>query len=402
MKMKNREIKKIIREKAYEKNIPDVSFLIKKKLDMNYHYQEEKVTVKKRFNLRPLYMSLAASMFVIFIVVLTLITPSKEVDLFANSEFSNNVLLSAISTSELVDNNNLNANYNFNFKEITASTSFDYNLFTADQPNEYIEDEIDEVMKYSSFIEIFFNNLDEFEKEIKKEKYLNFNKVITYKLNNMNSTISEYKLYYKQNINKEEKTYLIDGLLVIGIKEYKISITGKIDEDLFVLTHLINEDKTIEVIYEESQIKIKEYYQEESINESIIELNETEVKLSFIKGKNQGVYQFQMDKSDNRKRIRINYQIGNSDQGEFDFRVSEENNDEYEININPNDRPPSTMKKERKQKGKLQDEIDEPKNPSEPNDPSNPNGPNKPGNPNNPGGPKGPKDKGSSNPKNNK
>ena len=206
-------------------------------------------------------------------------------------------------------------------------------------------------MKYSSFIEIFFNNLDEFEKEIKKEKYLNFNKVITYKLNNMNSTISEYKLYYKQNINKEEKTYLIDGLLVIGIKEYKISITGKIDEDLFVLTHLINEDKTIEVIYEESQIKIKEYYQEESINESIIELNETEVKLSFIKGKNQGVYQFQMDKSDNRKRIRINYQIGNSDQGEFDFRVSEENNDEYEININPNDRPPSTMKKKENKKG---------------------------------------------------
>lgn len=387
MKMKNREIKKIIREKADEKNIPDVSFLIKKKLDMNYHYQEEKVTVKKRFNLRPLYMSLAASMFVIFIVVLTLITPSKEVDLFANSEFSNNVLLSAISTSELVDNNNLNANYNFNFKEITASTSFDYNLFTADQPNEYIEDEIDEVMKYSSFIEIFFNNLDEFEKEIKKEKYLNFNKVITYKLNNMNSTISEYKLYYKQNINKEEKTYLIDGLLVIGIKEYKISITGKIDEDLFVLTHLINEDKKIEVIYEESQIKIKEYYQEESINESTIELNETEVKLSFIKGKNQGVYQFQMERSDNRKRIRINYQIGNSDQGEFDFRVSEDNNDEYEININPNDRPPSSIKKERKQKGKLQDDLDEP---------------NEPKNPNNPGGPKGPKDKGSSNTKNNK
>ena len=81
MKMKNREIKKIIRKKADEKNIPDVSFLIKEKLDMNYHYQEEKVTVKKRFNLRPLYMSLAASMFVIFIVVLTLITPSKEVDI---------------------------------------------------------------------------------------------------------------------------------------------------------------------------------------------------------------------------------------------------------------------------------------------------------------------------------
>lgn len=396
--MKNRDVKKIIREKAKKKSIPDVSFLIKEKLDMDYQYQEEIVTVKKPFNLRPLYMSLAASMLVIFVIVLTLITPTPSVDLFANSDFSDNVLLSAISTNELIEKNEINANYNFEFKEIIASTSFTYN----EQPNEYVEDELDEVMKYSSFIEIFFNNLEEFEKEIKKEKYLSFNKVITYQLNNLNRTMSEYKLHYKQNINKEEKTYLIDGLLVIDQKEYSLTITGNTLEDSFILTHLIDEDKTIQVLYEEGQIKIKEYYQENSVNESIIDLKETEVKLSFIKGKNQGVYQFQMDKTNNKKRIRINYQIGNSDQGELDFAVSEDDNDEYEINIKPNDRPPSSIKKERKQKGKSQDDLDKPGNPSEPGDQ---NGPNEPGNPNNPGGPKGPrgpKDKGSSNNKNSK
>lgn len=393
--MNNREVKKIIRQKADEKNIPNVSFLIKEKLDMAYEYQAEKVTVKKRFNLRPLYMSLAASMLVIFIVVLTLITPTTETDLFANSQFSDNVLLSAISTSELVYQNDESAN-NQKLLPILASTSTNYNLFLdheeSEELNIYIEDEIDEVMKYSQFIEIFFNNLDEFEKEIKKEKYLNFNKVITYQLNNMNSTISEYKLYYKQNIDKETKTYNIVGLLVAGEKEYNLTITGKLKEDAFTITHRVNESKSVKVYYENSQIKIKEYLNEETVNESTIDLSETGVRLSFIKGKHQGVYEFQMHKSnESEKRIRINYRIGNSDEGEVDFSVSDDDNNKYEVNIKPNDRPPSSIKKERKQKGRPHHELDESENP---------NGPNEPGNPDNPGGPKGPrgpKNKGASN-----
>lgn len=393
--MNNREVKKIIRQKADEKNIPNVSFLIKEKLDMNYEYQAEKVTVKKRFNLRPLYMSLAASMLVIFIVVLTLITPTTETDLFANSQFSDNVLLSAISTSELVYQNDESAN-NQKLLPILASTSTNYNLFLdheeSEELNIYIEDEIDEVMKYSQFIEIFFNNLDEFEKEIKKEKYLNFNKVITYQLNNMNSTISEYKLYYKQNIDKKTKTYNIVGLLVAGEKEYNLTITGKLKEDAFTLTHLVNKSDSVKVYYENSQIKIKEYLNEETVNESTIDLSETVVRLSFIKGKHQGVYEFQMHKSNkSEKRIRINYRIGNSDEGKVDFSVSDDDNNKYEVNIKPNDRPPSNIKKERKQIGRPHDELDESENP---------NGPNEPGNPDNPGGPKGPRGASNNNNKN--
>lgn len=393
--MNNREVKKIIRQKADEKNIPNVSFLIKEKLDMNYEYQAEKVTVKKRFNLRPLYMSLAASMLVIFIVVLTLITPTTETDLFANSQFSDNVLLSAISTSELVYQNDESAN-NQKLLPILASTSTNYNLFLdheeSEELNIYIEDEIDEVMKYSQFIEIFFNNLDEFEKEIKKEKYLNFNKVITYQVNNMNSTINEYKLYYKQNIDKKTKTYNIVGLLVAGEKEYNLTITGKLKEDAFTLTHLVNKSDSVKVYYENSQIKIKEYLNEETVNESTIDLSETVVRLSFIKGKHQGVYEFQMHKSNkSEKRIRINYRIGNSDEGKVDFSVSDDDNNKYEVNIKPNDRPPSSIKKERKQKGRPHDELDESENP---------NGPNEPGNPDNPGGPKGPRGASNNNNKN--
>lgn len=393
--MNNREVKKIIRQKADEKNIPNVSFLIKEKLDMNYEYQAEKVTVKKRFNLRPLYMSLAASMLVIFIVVLTLITPTTETDLFANSQFSDNVLLSAISTSELVYQNDESAN-NQKLLPILASTSTNYNLFLdheeSEELNIYIEDEIDEVMKYSQFIEIFFNNLDEFEKEIKKEKYLNFNKVITYQVNNMNSTINEYKLYYKQNIDKKTKTYNIVGLLVAGEKEYNLTITGKLKEDAFTLTHLVNKSDSVKVYYENSQIKIKEYLNEETVNESTIDLSETVVRLSFIKGKHQGVYEFQMHKSNkSEKRIRINYRIGNSDEGKVDFSVSDDDNNKYEVNIKPNDRPPSNIKKERKQIGRSHDELDESENP---------NGPNEPGNPDNPGGPKGPRGASNNNNKN--
>lgn len=393
--MNNREVKKIIRQKADEKNIPNVSFLIKEKLDMNYEYQAEKVTVKKRFNLRPLYMSLAASMLVIFIVVLTLITPTTETDLFANSQFSDNVLLSAISTSELVYQNDESAN-NQKLLPILASTSTNYNLFLdheeSEELNIYIEDEIDEVMKYSQFIEIFFNNLDEFEKEIKKEKYLNFNKVITYQVNNMNSTINEYKLYYKQNIDKKTKTYNIVGLLVAGEKEYNLTITGKLKEDAFTLTHLVNKSDSVKVYYENSQIKIKEYLNEETVNESTIDLSETVVRLSFIKGKHQGVYEFQMHKSNkSEKRIRINYRIGNSDEGKVDFSVSDDDNNKYEVNIKPNDRPPSNIKKERKQIGRPHDELDESENP---------NGPNEPGNPDNPGGPKGPRGASNNNNKN--
>ncbi len=340
--MKDKKVMKIIKQKADEKQIPNVSMLIKEKLNINQQIQEERIIVKKRFNFKALYVSFSLVLTASVVVVLTLLSQGQSVDLFDNSEFSDQVILSAISTVELIDlDTELNVDYSTNV------------LLSLEDEDDFVENQIDEVLKYTEFMETLLNNPDQYQKEIKEVSYLGYKNLLSYEFKDMMGETNTYNFYYHQDIDSKSNTYKIKGLLVTEDDNFELTIDGLIAEDEFVMTYHIDENQKINVIYQminnEHQLTLKRYNQNIIMKESKINFNnKEEATLTFIKGEAKGIYRFQMDQEFiNGKQMRINYKIDDIDEGEIDLLVESETNHSYIINIRPDNRPEIIVERDR-------------------------------------------------------
>ncbi|MFA7423296.1 MAG: hypothetical protein WCZ00_06120, partial [Acholeplasmataceae bacterium] len=167
--MKNKDVIKIIKQKADEKQIIDVSMLIKEKLHISQQVDEKSVREKKRFSLKALFVSFSLVLTASLVIVLTLLSGGNAIDLLDDSTFSDQVILSAISTVELVDiNTELKTSY------------YSVMLLALEDESDCVENQIDEVLKYTEFMETFLNNPDQYQKEIKDVSYLRYKKMLSY------------------------------------------------------------------------------------------------------------------------------------------------------------------------------------------------------------------------------
>lgn len=90
-------------------------------------------------------------LFLAFSVVRT-----NNVDLFADSNFSDSVLLSTVATVNYIDQT-----------EVLALEDR-YTILIADEQNDdIVEDQIDDVITYAGFMEVLLNNGDEYQRNRK-------------------------------------------------------------------------------------------------------------------------------------------------------------------------------------------------------------------------------------------
>lgn len=340
--MRDKKVMKIIKQKADEKQIIDVSMLIKEKLNINQPLQEEQIKETKRFSFKALYVSFSLVLTASLVIVLTLLSGGQTIDLFDDSTFSDQVILSAISTVELVDmETELNTN---------SST---FMLLALEDEADYVENQIDEVLKYTEFMETFLNNPDQYQKQIKAVSYLGYKKMLSYEFFDMTGETNLYEFYYQQEINTKTSTYHIKGLLVTDQASYELTIDGIVDEKAFTINYQINDEQKInaryQMINDEHQLVLKRFNKEQIINESKISFsNKEEATLTFIKGEAKGIYRFQInDELPNGKKMRINYKIDEIDEGEIDLVIEEGTDHQYVIDIRPEGRPGTVVERER-------------------------------------------------------
>jgi len=335
--VKDRKIIQMIKQKANEKDIPNVKDMIKEQLDMN---QESIQLPKRSFRFRAVYGSFALVLTASLVFILLLVNQTPNVDLFDDQEFSDQVILSAISTVELVNS------------ELTVNNVDSYNTLLAVE-DDYVENQIDEVLKYTEFMETLLNNPGAYQKEMVEKSYLNYRQAMIYEFLDMTDQTHVYELYYKQDLNHKTNVYQIEATLVLDEKAYDMVIDGVIDEDTFTVTHQIDQNRRINTIFNkhqlEHQLTFKQYFNDNLEKEALITYgNKEEATLTFIKGQARGIYQFSMDQmAVNGRMMRINYQIGDVDQGSIELTVDDSELRQYILDVKPDNRPPFVQEKDR-------------------------------------------------------
>jgi hypothetical protein len=340
--MNKKDLIALIKDKADEKQIPNFSAQIIEKIEnQNVFVKEEVSVIKKSHRYRPLYASLT-TVFGLFLLFLAFsVARSSNVDLFSDSNFSDSVVLSAITT----------VNYVEQTERLTYNES--YNILLADeQTDDFIEGQIDDVITYASIMEVLLNNGDEYQKDIQTSDIDGYEKVITYRLNNLLDEEFEYQLYYNESINLNKNTYQVEGLFKYGINDYQISIEGSFDEKQYTLTYQQSESNYINVKYQvqdqNQKLSIRVYKNNGLDQEVEINYNNYEsATLKYINGQTKGEYQFEIETRNFVKGMKVNYSIGLTDRGSIDLDLSEDDPRGYILNIKPDNRPSFIIEKDR-------------------------------------------------------
>jgi hypothetical protein len=340
--MNKKDLITLIKDKADEKQIPNFSAQIIEKIEnQNVFVKEEVSVIKKSHRYRPLYASLT-TVFGLFLLFLAFsVARSNNVDLFSDSNFSDSVVLSAITT--------------VNYVEQTETLTYNegYNILLADeQTDDYIEGQIDDVITYANVMEVLLNNGDDYQKEIEKSDIDGYEKKITYRLINLLDETLEYQLYYNEDINLNKNTYQVEGLFKYGINNYEISIEGSFDEKQYTLTYHQSESNYINVKYqvENQNQKLAIMIYRNNLLDQEVEINYDNYQsatLKYIKGQTKGEYQFAIETRNFIKGMRVNYSIGLTDTGSIDLDLSDDDQRDYILNIKPDNRPSFIIEKDR-------------------------------------------------------
>lgn len=344
--MNKKEIIKIIKTKANEKHIPNFSTQILDKMENQSDFVEQEIIISvPKKTRKPIFVTLTTVLAVFMVFVVFSVVRNDSVDLFSDTNFSDSVALSSITT------------LNFITQEDTLSVSDNYTILLADEQTEdLVEDQIDDVITYAHFMEILLSNGENYQKKIDKSDIDNYEKMITYTLNNLLDEQMTYLLYYTEDIGSNEDAYQVDGLLMYGSDSYEIRIEGSFNKKQYTLTYHQNEQNYIQVSYQvenlDQELAIHIYRNSMLDQEIAITYNDYQsAMLSFISGQTKGQYLFEIENSQHMKMMKVNYTIGQSDQGAIDFNFSEDNQKNYILNIRPANRAAFVIEKIREKQG---------------------------------------------------
>lgn len=358
--MKDKRIIEMIKNKAQEKDVPHVLDQLKEKLNIEVIKQPELIHEPKRtFNFKALYASLTFVLALSIVLVISLFYQSPTINLLEDSDFSDHVMLSAISTTEIIGTNQ------------ELSLYGDLVLVEENEEDDYVENQIDEVLKYSEIVETLLMNQVNFGKTYSDSDIDDYKYMMNFSFLDLNDEEITYKLYYNQTIDHENQTYVLDVKLVTQNESYPLIIEGELEQKAFVMTYQMNTQEQIKTAYDIvgriNQFTVRKIFQNEIVQESLISYeHRNQVQLSFIRGEAKGRYDFTLDDTvPNQKGMNIRYQIDDTDEGSITIKIDHNNREQFIIEIRPDHRPPSTVEKER------------PYGPPRRDHPGNPNMPNR-------------------------
>ena len=340
--MKDKKIMKIIKTKAQQKDVPNVLNDLKGKLNIEVIKEPEVIYEPKRlFNFKALYASLTFVLALSVVVVISLFYQSPSINLLEDSDFSDYVMLSAISTTEVISSNEL--------------LSLEENIVLVEDLNEddYVENQIDDILKYSELIETLLMNQEAFEKTLLKSDLDQYKHMMNFLFYDMNNEKITYKFYYNQTIDYENDTYILDTKLVTQNETYELMIEGKLEQEDFIMTYHINDQEKIKTAYQKgnmmNQFIVQRLYLNEITQESMISYeNKQQINLSFTKGEAKGIYEFTLDETvPNQRGMHVRYRIDSIDEGTISIRVNQDDMDNFILEIKPDHRPSTIVERER-------------------------------------------------------
>lgn len=346
-KMTNKEMKKLIKEKAMKVEVKDFSqeimarakFLPEKKVEMIEQ-------PKRSFNFKPLFTSFLFLMTTVFAVFLfmdeTTVPPVTETPVLENIESA--VALSSVLTTSLV---------NLLETELSATTAIPLR-FGPIERNARIEDEITDVSKYLETIEKLYASNDDF--EVIDEPIVNgYQRRMRFRTKDLLNQTANYEMVYNQTYNKETKRFIITGEVKIGERTYPITAEGIKGEKGIIMT--AKKDDSNYVVLDYTEIDGIHYYTVElikndlSIQKVSIQLSEVDgvkvATLSFIEGESTGTYTFTIEQENLVKIIRVEYAIdfeGDLEEGIITIRILTLNQTTmYAITVQPDGRLPFSI-----------------------------------------------------------
>ena len=340
--MKDKKIIEMIKTKAQQKDVPNVLNELKEKLNIEVIKDPKMIDEPKRvFNFKTLYASLTFVLALSVVVVISLFYQSPSINLLEDTDFSDYVMLSAISTTEVISTNEL--------------LSLEENIILVEDLNEddYVENQIDDILKYSELVETLLVNQEAFEKTLLNSDLDNYKHMMNFSFYDLNNEKITYKLYYNQTIDYENETYMLDTKLVTQNEAYELMIEGKLEQEDFIMTYHINAQEKIKTAYQKgnmmNQFIVQRLLLDEVTQESMISYeNKQQIILSFTRGEAKGIYEFTLDETiPNQRGMHVRYRIDSIDEGTIEIRINEDDMNNFILEIIPDHRPSTVVEKER-------------------------------------------------------
>lgn len=319
--MRKKEIKKILKQNI-EQHIPEQLDLSKFNLKPS-----KKPIEKSHFTVQRKFAFALASFMVVFVVIFSfLLRPNQPVDPVQPYTFSGDnqvVSFSAMSTAAILshtETQNLLTSYSVQRLSNIASNPV-----------------VDHVLPYLELAERFLNDENGFIIIEGSSELAEYTYKTEFKTSDLLRSTITYVMHYNminEEIDGDETSYDIVGILIYGSKTYDVFGSKKFEEDeeKYQFKSSIDELNYVTTSYkketDETKFSFEVVVNGDVVEESVIEIetnnNEKEISLEFIDGTNYGTYKFEYEEVDGKSLISIEFESfidGKERNGEIEVYV---------------------------------------------------------------------------------
>lgn len=319
--MREKDIKKILKQEI-EQHIP-------KHLDVSKFNLKpsEKPIEKSRFGMQRRFAFALASFMVVFILIFSfLLRPNQPIDPIEPYTFSGDnqvVSFSAMSTAAILSHTETQ----------NLLTSFSVQRLNTVTTNPVI----DHVLPYLELAERFLNDENGFVITESTSELAEYTYKTEFKTSDLTRSTITYVMHYNmlnEEIDGDETSYDIEGILIYGNKTYDVfgSKEFEEDEEKYNFKSSIDDLNYVSTSYkketDETKFSFEVVVNGVVVEESTIEIetsnNEKEISLEFVDGNNYGTYTFEYEEVDGKSLLAIEFESfidGRERSGEIEVYV---------------------------------------------------------------------------------
>ena len=303
--MRKQEIKKILKQEI-ERRVPEQLDLSKFNLKTS-----EKPVRSNGFSIQKKFSLALASFMVIFVVIFSfLLQPNQPADPSQPYTFSGEnqvVSFSAMSTAAILSHT----------ESQNLLTSFSVQRLSTISRNPVI----DHVVPYLELAERFLNDNNGFMIVENESELAEYTYKTEFKTSDLTRSTITYVMHYNminEEVDGDELSYDIEGILIYGNKIYDVYGSKEIEEDeeIYSFKSSIDASNYVSTSYKEESDETKFSFEvvvdgvivEESVIEIETENNEKEITLEFVDGNDYGSYKFEYEEVEGNSLLSIEFE----------------------------------------------------------------------------------------------
>lgn len=347
--MKQKELKRLLIEKANHVEIKDFSYDIIEKMKHKTPIDTMIMTQPKAyFRMKPV---LTFSLAILLIVMITWViypyfnedTPTRSIIM----DVKDDIVLSSIQATSMIE-----------IVETELSV-FDQTLrFGPPERDSKIRDEFKDIAKYLQTIEKLYGSNQSYDiTDDIKDKPGN-QRLMRFKTRDLVDHEDIYEFEYGQSVDPEKETYDIIGTIKKNERSFPVIISGHTTKKGFIMTVKRDELNYVVMTFDEDTLKnytIELFVLGVSIQKVTMTLAEIDrekvATLTFVEGSSSGNYTFRVIEEDRKKVISIDYALRFDDEletGNITIRMlTLPNRILYGILVKPDGRIPFTFTQDR-------------------------------------------------------